>query len=224
MKYLFKIALTVSLSSIALLSLGSNENLKVKAEIIRGEYKNNHIQKYSPTNTQILALNTNSAEKFGDDFLKAWKSGKSSEFIPNKVDLDRFLYTAFGSDYMNLPIQEKNKSQFGLFDSLKVLHTSPVLISGYKQMTFKKRGVSKVGEDYIYSFTSQIAGQPIREGAIRIKDVNGQLLITDIKSNYWLTSFMKEKFSSLRGKISISDLMQFMTNSYKRQFGTDNRS
>ncbi len=219
MKHLFKIALTISLSSIALLALGSYENLGVKAEIIPREHKNNPIQKYSPAETKILALNTNSAEKFGDNFLKAWKSGKSFDFIPNKVDLDRFLYAAFGSEYMNLPIQEKNKSQFGLFDSLKVLHTSPVLISGYTQMTFKKRGVSKVGDDYIYSFTSQISGHPIREGAIRIKEVNGQLLITDIKSNYWLTNFMKEKFSSLKGKISIGDLMNYLANSYRKQFG-----
>jgi hypothetical protein len=220
MKRLFKIALTISLSSVALLALGSHEAFGAQAKTIHGEHKNNSTQKYSPAETKILALNTNSAEKFGDEFLKAWKSGKSSNFIPNKVDLDQFLYAAFGSEYMNLSIQEKNKSQFGLFDSLKVLHTSPTLIRGYKQMIFKKRGISKIGDDYIYSFTSQIVGHPIREGAIRIKEANGQLLIIDIKSNYWLTSFMKENFSSLKGKVSIGELMNHLANSYRRQFGT----
>jgi hypothetical protein len=220
MKCLFKTALTISCSSIILISLSSYKENQLKAGTIYKEPVNKYTQVYSPAESEILALNASNFEKFGDDFLMAWKAGKSSQFIPDQVDLDEFLYSAFESRYTNLSVREKNSIKFNLFDSFKALHTNPSLISGYKKMIFKKGGLSKEGNSYVYNFTSQIVGYPIRNGAIRIKQINGQFQIVDIKSNYWIANFLKEKYSQVKDKISVVDFMKSFEMSIKKQWGT----
>jgi hypothetical protein len=144
-KCLSKIVLTASLSSIVLISLSSYREYQIKAETIYRFPINKHIQGSASAERKILAMNTKNVEKFGNDFLMAWKAGRSAQFIPDKVELDEFLYSVFGSEYTKLSIQDKNIAKFNLFDSFKALHTNPALIDEYKKMIFKKEGLSKEG-------------------------------------------------------------------------------
>jgi hypothetical protein len=224
MKCLFKIALTLSLSSITLVFIGSHKDNQLNAKTLDGKSLSSNIHQSFPSGRGVLALNINGAEKFGDDFLAAWKNGKSSDFIPNQLELDEFLYSIFGAEYKKLPEKDRSSIRFDLFDSLKALHTNPVLISGYKKTIFKKTGISKDGENYIYNFSSKFLESPIRNGAIRIKEINGKFRIVDTKDKYWLTSFTKEKYLASKGKVSMVNWMKLLGRSIQREWGPGSKS
>ncbi|NJK54144.1 MAG: hypothetical protein HC936_17690 [Leptolyngbyaceae cyanobacterium SU_3_3] len=107
MKRLLKIALTITLSSITLVLMGSHKDTQLNAKTLYEKSVNSSVHTSSPPGSEVLALNMNGAEKFGDDFLMAWKNGKSSEFIPDQLELDEFLYSAFGVEYKKLLEKEK---------------------------------------------------------------------------------------------------------------------
>jgi hypothetical protein len=224
MNRLFKIALTICLSSISLVFMGSHKDNQLNAKTLYGKSLNSNIHQSFSSGRDVLSLNINGAEKFGDDFLVAWKNGKSSEFIPDQLELDEFLYSVFGVEYKKLLEKDKNSIRFDLFDSLKALHTNPALVSGYKKTTYKKIGISKESDSYVYTFASNFLENPIRNGAIRIKEINGKFKIVDIKDKYWLTSFTKEKYLAANGKVSIVDWMKLLGKSIQREWGPGSKS
>jgi hypothetical protein len=224
MNRLFKIALTICLSSTTLVFMSSHKDNPLNAKTLDGKALSRNIHQSFPSGREVLALNITSAEKFGDEFLVAWKNGRSSEFIPDKLELDEFLYSVFGGEYEKLPEKDKNSIRFDLFDSLKVLHVNPVLISAFKKTTFKKTGISKEGDSYVYTFASKFLERPSHDGAIRIKAVNGKLKIVDIKDKYWLTSYTKEKYLASKGKVSMVNWMKLLGKSIQREWGPGSKS